>query len=119
MKELQAPAGYMGVGTVWQVVIEAQTDEALQNGTFVTTTAYTVTVDGKDVLTVANTAAKEPDDESAADSSSDSDVPTVSDGSSSDGTSLPQTGDRGALYALLPALLALGLGAALFLRRRA
>ncbi len=54
LKEIAAPEGYAAVDTVWEIRIEAKAETALENGVFVTSNVYTVTVDGAESLTVEN-----------------------------------------------------------------
>ncbi len=55
IKEAAAPDGYKGVDTVWPIVITAVAgDEVLKDNAFVTTITYTITIDGKEDLTVVN-----------------------------------------------------------------
>ena len=55
LKEETAPAGYTEDDTEYKVVITGEAKEELVNDTWVTTTTYTIKVDGKTELEVTNT----------------------------------------------------------------
>jgi len=55
LKEETAPAGYTEDNTEYKVVITGEAKEELVNDTWVTTTTYTIKVDGKAELEVTNT----------------------------------------------------------------
>ncbi|MBR2671628.1 MAG: hypothetical protein IKE27_05460, partial [Oscillospiraceae bacterium] len=54
LKETQAPAGYDGDTGTHTVSISASKNEALTDGVFVTTTTYSITVDGEDSVNIEN-----------------------------------------------------------------
>lgn len=56
LKETKAPAGYKEDGTEHTVTITGSAEEALdkEQNKFITTTTYTITVDGSDTLTIKN-----------------------------------------------------------------
>ena len=55
LKETAAPAGYSASSEDYRIVIAAAAKEELKNHVFVTTTTYTITVNGADTATVTNT----------------------------------------------------------------
>lgn len=54
LKETKAPAGYTKDTDTHRVVISASSKEVLTDNTFVTTTTYTITIDGKETTDIKN-----------------------------------------------------------------
>ena len=54
LKETSAPAGYEKDDTAYTVKLTAASEEAIQDGVFVTTTTYGITIDGKSSADITN-----------------------------------------------------------------
>ena len=116
LKETKAPTGYQLPSTTNKIVISATEEEKMENGERISTTKYTITIDGNTSAKIVNTK------QSAGGSSTSSGSSTGKNASSSSSVgNVPKTGDplHPGVYAAAAVLAGLALaGVAVRKRRR-